>query len=159
LTWAEIGVTPTLIEAPKGTSSTGLGFLTVTPKRNDIAFRFNLIPYGLDTEECIYWLKQIHAYYHKKVIMVWDNLSAHYAAQLFFEMEHPEWFEFHYLPTYSPELNPVEQCWHHTKGVGLANFVAYNKDELAEKLFETADCINNDKQLLASFFKHAGLKL
>ncbi len=159
LTWVEIGVTPTLVEAPKTRSSTGLGFLTVTPKRKDMAFRFNLIPHGRDTEECIYWLSEIHRYYRKKVLMVWDNLSAHHAAADYFETEYPDWFEFFNFPTHSPELNPVEQCWHRVKGVELANFCCCNKDELATKLFETTDKINSNKKLLASFFTHAGLKL
>ena len=53
-TWSSVRVASTLIEAPKTRSSAGLGFLAVTLKRKDIAFRFNLIPHGLDTEECVY---------------------------------------------------------------------------------------------------------
>jgi len=30
---------------------------------------------------------------------------------------------FEYLPSYSPELNPVEQCWQMMKNVFMANFV------------------------------------
>jgi hypothetical protein len=41
----------------------------------------------------------------------------------------------------------------------MANFTAKDREELARKLFELTDHISNDKRLLASFFKHAGLKL
>ncbi len=109
--------------------STGLGFLTVTPRRLDIAFRFSVLPFRMDTEECIARLYEVYRYYRRKVIMVWDNLGAHYAAAEFFETEYPHWFDFYYFPTYSPELNPVEQCWHHTKDVELANFCCCNKYE------------------------------
>ncbi len=148
-----------LIEAPKVRSSTGLGFLTITPGRLDLAFRFTLLPNGMNTDECVYWLNEIHRYYRRKVVMVWDNLSAHHAAASFFDDEHPDWFDFYFFPTYSPELNPVESCWHHTKNVEMANFTAKDREELARKLFQSTDRISNDKRLLASFFKHAGLKL
>jgi transposase len=38
--------------------------------------------------------------------------------------EHSGWFLFEYFPAYSPELNPVEQCWQYMKNVQMANFVA-----------------------------------
>ena len=53
--------------------------------------------------------------------MIFDRLSSHIAAQKFFEEEHPDWFVFEYLPSYSPELNPVEQCWRNMKNVSMAN--------------------------------------
>jgi len=67
--------------------------------------------------------------------------------------------EYHYFPPYSPELNPVEPCWHHTKNVEMANFTAKNKDELSRKICQANENINNNKQLLHSFFKYARLKL
>ena len=56
-------------------------------------------------------------------MIIFDRLSAHIAAQKFFEREHPLWFFFEYLPPYSPELNPVELCWQMMKNVSMANFV------------------------------------
>jgi len=41
----------------------------------------------------------------------------------YFEEHHPDWFTFEWLPSYAPELNPVEQCWNHTKCHDLANFI------------------------------------
>jgi hypothetical protein len=41
----------------------------------------------------------------------------------------------------------------------MANFAAKDKQELTRKIFQATDCINNNKQLLASFFKYARLKL
>jgi len=158
-TWAPVGVTPTLIEAPREPSSTGLGFITITPRRLDLAFRFTLLPEGMNTSECLYWLNKIHRYYRRKVVIVWDNLPAHHAAATIMEEKHPDWFEFHYFPPYSPELNPVEPCWHHTKNVEMANFAAKDKQELTRKIFQATDSINNNKQLLASFFKYTRLKL
>ena len=66
---------------------------------------------------------------------------------------------FEQLPTYSPELNPVEQCWQMMKNVFMANFVPTCVEELESKAVESAQILNNDPMLLASFFHHAKLAL
>jgi transposase len=78
----------------------------------------------------VFFLAQIHHHYNRKVILVWDNLPAHYSAESYFGEEHPDWFDFEHFPTHSPELNPVEPCWHHRKHVYLPNFVPTSDDEL-----------------------------
>ncbi len=118
-----------------------------------------MTPEGLKTPECIFRLREIHLYYRKKVIMVWDNLSVHDATEAYFTEERPDWFDFYYFPSYSPELNPVEQCWQQVKGVEMANYAAKDKEDLVRKALLSAENINDDKQLLASFFRHAGLSL
>ena len=52
--------------------------------------------------------------------MIFDRLPEHISAQKFFEREYPGWFLFEYLPSYSQELNPVEQCWQNIKNVSMA---------------------------------------
>jgi transposase len=66
---------------------------------------------------------------------------------------------FEYLPSYSPELKPVEQCWQVMKNVYMANFVPLSVEHLHEKALEVAQVINKDRKRLASFFLHAKLKL
>jgi len=78
-TWAPVGRTPTLIEAPRESPFTGLGFLTVTPRRLDLDVRLTLLPEGINTSECLYWLNEIHRYYRRKVMIVGDGLPAHQA--------------------------------------------------------------------------------
>lgn len=157
-TWAPVGQTPILIEAPRERSSTGLGFLTITSKRLDLAFRFTILPNALDTSECLSWLYEIHRHYRRKVLMVWDNLSAHHAAASIMNEVHPNWFGFYFFPPYSPELNPVEQCWHHTKNIEMANLTPKDKDEMIRNILQATKNINDDKKLLQAFFDHAGLK-
>jgi transposase len=148
-----------LIEAPKERSSTGIGFLTITPKRLDRSFRFTIISNALDTAECLFWLHEIHRHDRRKVLMVWDNLSAHHAAAAIMNDTHPNWFDFYFFPPYSPELNPVEPCWHHTKNIEMANCTPKNKNEMIRNILQATKNINNDKRLIASFFKHAGINI
>ncbi len=102
---------------------------------------------------------EIHRYYRRQVVMVWDNLSAHHAAASFFDDEHPDWFDFYFFPTCVPESNPLASCRHQTKNAAMANFTPKNKDESAHKLFQSTDHGSSDKRFFASLFKHAGLKI
>ena len=93
-------------------------------------------------------------------MIVWDALPAHKGAERYFRLKHPDWFVFHYFPTYSPELNPVEQCWNEMKNNRLSNFVADNVFVLREAALAAAAEINKRAEiLLPMFFKHSRLRL
>ncbi len=131
----------------------------MTPKRRRLNFRFTIFEGGINTEDVIFFLTMIHESYGGKVMIVWDSLSSHLSARKYFEAFHPGWFHFEQLPTYSPELNPVEQCWQMMKNVYMANFVPMDVEHLEAKTLEVAQILNNDPKLLASFFHHAKLAL
>jgi len=156
-TWAPVGETPILLETPGRHNHTMLGFIVRSPKRHDLRFRYTAFKGAARTEDVILFLTELHYRYGGKVMILWDHLSAHHSAETYFCDEHPDWFEFHYLPTYSPELNPVESCWHHIKNVSLANFVPSNDEELVQAVMESGQRIN-DWKLLPKFFKYAGIK-
>ncbi len=131
----------------------------MTPVKQKLNFRFTIFDGGINTEDVIFFLTMIHDYYGGKVMIIWDSLSPHLSARKYFEKVHPDWFVFEQLPTYSPELNPVEQCWQMMKNVYMANFVPTCVEELESKAGESAQILNNDPMLLASFFHHAKLAL
>ena len=131
----------------------------MTPIRQRLNFRFTIFSGAINAKDVISFLTEIHRHYGTKVMIILDRLPAHVAAQTFFECAHPDWFEFEYLPSYSPELNPVEQCWQMMKNVLMTNFVPMSIEQLDAKALEAAQVINNDPMLLASFFHHAKLAL
>ena len=45
---------------------------------------------------------------HQPVTVIWDNLGAHHAGDLHAWVATQPWLEFAYLPSYAPELDPVE---------------------------------------------------
>jgi transposase len=58
------------------------------------------------------------------VVWCWDNLNRHLVRELTdFAEEHSEWLRIFQLPSYAPELNPVEGIWSLVKR-GLADFAA-----------------------------------
>lgn len=118
-----------------------------------------MVPGAINADDMIFFLTQLHYYYGKRVIVVMDRLPAHRTAANWFNQHHPNWFLIEYLPAYSPELNPVEQCWQWMKNVVLVNRVSANSDELRQNTFDATSCLNTKKPFLRSFFKHAKLRL
>ena len=84
--------------------------ITMTPKQRRLEFRFTMFSGAINTEDMIFFLTMVRRYYSKQVMIIFDRLPAHSAARNYFERTHPDWFVFEYLPSYCPELNPVEQC-------------------------------------------------
>ena len=111
---------------------------------------------AMNTEWMIFFLTMVlDDYGCKKVMIILDGLSSHLAAQGYFERTHPDGFWFEYLPSYSPELNPVEQCWQYMKNVAMVNFVPMCVKQLEAKAYEAVQAINNNPKLLPAFFQHA----
>jgi transposase len=158
-TWSEIGKPTVLREIVSRNTQTGFGFLTMTPEQRRLNFRFTIFPGAINTEDVICFLTMIHHHYGKKVMIIFDRLTSHISAHHFFIRMHPHWFVFEYLPSYSPELNPVEQCWQHMKNVQMANFVPLSVEHLVKRALSAAQVINNNPKLMVSFFQHAKLNL
>jgi hypothetical protein len=158
-TWAAVGKPVVLQETYSRQTQTGFGFITITPIRRRLNFRFTIFDGAITMLDLKMFLTQIHRYYGGNVMILWDRLPAHIATQMYFEREHTDWFLFEYFPSYSPELNPVEQCWQMMKNVSMANFVPMSIEHLVTKTLEAAKRLDNDPKLLAEFFHHAKLKL
>lgn len=129
--------------------------IVATPGGRKLDFLFTIMDGAVVTEDFVFWLIEFQRHYDKKLVIVWDRLSAHLSAQKYLEQHHPGKFVFEYFPSYSPELNPVEQCWHWMKNVYMVNFVPKDNDELHEKTFEAAQALNKDPTLLPAFFHHS----
>jgi transposase len=155
-TWAPVGETPIILETPGRHNHTGLGFITRTPFRHLLKFRFTIFEGAARFEDFVFYLAALHHRFGGKVLVLWDHLPAHHAAETYFDEEHPDWFEFEYFPTYSPELNPVESCWNQMKNVYLCNFVPNSDEQLVSTVHAAAMRIDMEG-LLPSFFEHAGL--
>ncbi len=124
-----------------------------------MTFYFQLTESNVQTDQIIWFLAQMHRHLRRKVIIVWDNLNPHRSAAAWFAQHHPDWFLFEWLPAYSPELNPVEGCWSHSKCHDLGNYCANDIDQLY-KTVQTSLAVKRDNQsLINSWFAHAGLKL
>ena len=66
-----------------------------------------------------------------KVTLVWDNLSAHTSRTMrAWIRAQRSWLVVEQLPSYAPDLNPVETLWTNLKGQELANLATDSLDEV-----------------------------
>jgi transposase len=79
---------------------------------------FDLLEGAYDTRQCIRVLDGLgHQLDHRPVTVIWDNLGAHHAGDLHAWAATQPWLELAYLPSYAPELDPVEGLWANLKGL------------------------------------------
>ncbi|EKR65387.1 DDE family endonuclease [Leptospira weilii str. 2006001853] len=72
-------------------------------------FYFQIIRGSVKSRDLIYFLKILLKENRKKILIVWDNLSAHKSkAMNEFLKENEKRLRVEFLPPYAPELNPQE---------------------------------------------------
>lgn len=159
-TYAPRGQTPRQAASAKRNRRVSvIGGLGWSPQTDDVSFHFQLTFESFKTDKIIHFLNHLHQELGRPAIIVWDRLNAHRSAAKHFAQQHPDWFTFEFLPPYSPELNPVEQCWGHTKCHELPNYYAQDVEDLRAAVRQRLSRKRRRHSLLRSFFKHARLNL
>jgi len=98
----------------------------------------------------------IEIYPDQTIVLVMDNASWHHsravqAALACFETR----VLVLWLPSYSPDLNPIERFWKHLKSSACANFLFSSLDQLLDNIFQFINYQNQpDHALHLSFSKH-----
>src|SRR3990172_2914658 len=79
---------------------------------------------------------QIAPHYRQRgAILIQDNASYHKDGTVWtWFRENRRWLEVEPLPPYSPEFNPAERLWQHTRKNGTHNRYFVTRDELAGTL-------------------------
>ncbi len=69
------------------------------------------------------FLEQLARSYRRQgAILIQDNASYHKDAEVWsWFRSNRHWLEVHQLPPYSPEFNPTERLWQHTRRTGTHN--------------------------------------
>jgi transposase len=158
-TWSPIGETPLQYAWDRHERLSVISIIGVSPLKHQLSLYFQIAPANVDADETIWFLQKLHQHCGRRAIMVWDRWAVHRSAAAYFDKNHPDWFDFEWLPPYSPELNPVEQCWNHTKYGDLANFIPDDITHLHDEVFNSIDKLHHDQTLLRSFFDFCKLPL
>jgi hypothetical protein len=108
-TWAPSGQTPVQKAWDRHERISAIAIVCVSPLQHCLSHFFQLCRENVDTDNLVWFLRQLHHHYAHRVILIWDRYSVHRAAAAFFTKCHPDWFTFEWLPPYAPKLNPVEQ--------------------------------------------------
>ena len=84
--------------------------------------------------------------------MIQDNASYHKDADVWdWFKANRSWLEVHQLPPYSPELNPTERLWQHTRKNGTHNRFFTGLDALVGTLTRVFGEMQSQPQLIRSY--------
>lgn len=94
------------------------------------------------------------------VTLVWDRLPAHRSTDMnTWLAAQADWLQVVELPTYAPDLNPVEPMWSALKGRDLANYAATDHTDLWQAARRGLARIRRNPALLWSFLAATGLTI
>jgi transposase len=158
-TWAPSGQTPLQYAWDRHERLSAISIIGISPLKHHLSLYFQIVSENVDAEHTIWFLQKLHEHCGRRVILVWDRWAVHRSAAAYFDKNHPAWFKFEWLPPYSPQLNPVEQCWNHTKYSDLANFIPDDLNHLHTEVFYSIEKQHHNQTLLRSFFKYVKLPL
>lgn len=158
-TWSPRGQTPIQDAWQRHDRLSVLGAISLSPVRKRLSVSFAIHFENIRTEPVVQFLRALHRQHRRKIVLVWDRWNVHRSAARRIQKQHPDWFEFVWLPPYAPELNPSEQLWNHSKYTDLANHAPEDKYELYLDVHDSLADQSRRQPLLRSYFKTAGLKL
>lgn len=100
-----------------------------------------------------------HQYLNAPITLVWDQLNTHVSvAMRAFVDAHSDWLSVYTLPSYAPEINPVEGVWAHLKS-SVGNLAACGLDPLAALLKTRLKRLQYRPTCLTGFLAETGLTL
>ncbi|MFD7284036.1 transposase [Streptomyces sp. NPDC059862] len=104
-------------------------------------------------------LVRAHLQLGAPIVVVRDNLNTHRAAGLSKYAAGHEWLTIVQLPSYSPDLNPVEGIWSWLRRGPMANTAFTDSDHLTRTLRRGLAQIQRHPELIDSYLSETGLTL
>ena len=117
-----------------------------------------MYPGAIKKEQVREFLQALVRHLPAPLLLLWDKLSAHrsrlvqdYIASL------NGWIEQAYLPSYAPELNPVEFIWGYWKQHALPNVCPQDYYQLSQAALRTLRRMRRRPRLITAFWHQASL--
>lgn len=147
--WAPRGQTPVVNTSGQ---RAGVNMISAVSPRGD--FRFMLVDGRVTAATFCQFLDRLMTTTDHNVFLVVDRHGAHTAAKVRRKVESFEGrLELHFLPPYSPELNPDELVWGYVKN-RVGRMAQHGKDELKRQLASVLHSLQRRISTLQSFFRH-----
>lgn len=147
-TWSRVGCPPEVPVTGERKSVKILGAIELWRARFDYRqdTTFNAHTY-------LGFLEQLARRYRRQgAIMIQDNASYHKDADVWnWFKSNRHWLEVHQLPPYSPELNPTERLWQHTRKTGTHNRFFAGVDALTATLTRVFGDMQSDPRSISSY--------
>src|SRR3990170_1269701 len=156
--WAPKGATPVLYQCGRSHQKvSAIAALCVPAERNTVRCYFRLHPAAnIETSRVLSFLRQLSRQLKgKPFFVIWDRWQPHKAKAVRTFLFHPPAVGFVFLPSYAPELNPVEYVWNHLKTNPMANDPHREVGILSATTRRHARSLQWKEGLLRSFLKHS----
>jgi transposase len=149
-TWALKGRTP-IIETTG--ARFGLNMMAAITPRGQM--HFIIVKGTVQADRICAFLKRLMHGHEHKVFLIWDGHPTHKSKKVKACIDtFGGRLEIFLLPSYSPDLNPIEQLWHHTKGNGVGRQVVKGPDQLKTAVINKLRSLQKLPKKIASFFRH-----
>src|SRR6201987_151091 len=116
---------------------------------------------ALTGKESGQFLQHLRRHVAERLLVIWDGASIHWATEVksFLAKDGAKAIHLEPLPSYVPELNPVEGVWEHLKYVELRNLCCWNLPHLSTELTLAIRRLRSKPHLIRACFAGAGLSL
>jgi len=131
----------------------GLNMMAAITPRGEM--HFMIVHGSVNSDKTWEFLKRLMHDSEKKVFLIWDGHPTHKAKKVKECIESFEGrLEIFVLPSYSPDLNPTEQLWNHTKTYGVGRQSLSGPDELKKAVIGKLRRLQKLPAKIVSFFRH-----
>jgi len=122
---------------------------------NEGTVRFMTYQGSLNALVFLVFLNKLVKQATRKILLIADNLQAHKTPAILAWMEeHRDQLEIHFLPSYSPELNPVEYLNNNLKGTVNQEGLANDRPTLHNRVVGFMDRLSGLPNQVISYFLH-----
>ncbi|HEY2267021.1 MAG TPA: transposase [Streptosporangiaceae bacterium] len=167
-TWGRRGIPPVIRVRAAGTGHVSIAGLACYRPGHRSRFLYRLHEYRSRRGEtrAFSWREYrdlLVAAHHQlpggMIVLVWDNLNVHLRAELRAFTGNQPWLRVFQLPSYAPDLNPVEGAWSVLKRGVLANLAAASFGHLLTVVRRGLKKIQHRPGLIEGFLAETGLTL
>jgi transposase len=153
-TWAPRGQTPQLV------FSHTWGKLSVIAGITWREFYFRLYRGSIHGREAVEFLGHLRRQIPGPLLVIWDGLAVHRSRRVRDYVQRTAGqLVVARLPSYAPELNPVEYIWGHLKRHALANFCPQDLSQLGREARRQLRRSQRRPALIRAFWQQAELSL
>ena len=124
----------------------------ITPRGE---MHFTIVQGSVNASRICDFLKRLMHGHEQKVFLIWDGHPTHRAKKVKQCIESYDGrLEVFVLPSYSPDLNPIEHLWNHTKSNGVGRQPVSGHDQLKKAVVGELRSLQKLPNIIASFFRH-----
>lgn len=130
-----------------------VGITSAVSSQGHLFFQFSRDNFNSRT--FIRFLKALHGHFlRRKLFLIVDGAPAHRSRAIKdFVRKSTQWLSLHYLPSYSPELNPSEEVWNVTKSQRLNARPLADRQHLKKAVLGSLRSLQKQPHRIQKFFE------